>query len=226
VTVYTIFVVQKFYTMKLIIFGASGGTGKQVVQQALEQGHSVTAFVRNPKKITLTNPNLQVVKGDVLDAADLRKYIAGHDAVICCLGAPANKAYTLRSEGTKNIVNAMKDAGVARFICQTSLGFGDSKIILRNTPFVFKKIIVPFFLATTFAEHEIQEKIIKASGLDYTIVRPGSLTNAAFTGQYQTGFTYTDTSIKVKIARADVAHCLLRQLTDSRYHYATTGISY
>jgi putative NADH-flavin reductase len=212
--------------MKIIIFGASGGTGKLVVQQAVELGYTVTAFVRNPEKMMQADKNLRIVKGDVLQYEAVRKYIPGHDAVISCLGAPANKAYTLRSEGTRNILNAMKAASVNHFICQTSLGFGDSKIILRNTPFIFRKIIVPFFLATSFAEHEVQEQIIKESGVDYTIVRPGNMTNAALTGKYRHGFAYTDKTITVKIARADTAHFMLQQLTDSRYLNKTTGISY
>jgi putative NADH-flavin reductase len=167
-----------------------------------------------------------VVEGDVLVPASIDAVMPGHDAVICCIGAPANKAFHIRSEGTKNILAAMKKYQVSRFICQTSLGFDDSQIILRNTSFLFRNIIVPLFLKTTFADHAIQEKYIRHTDLNWTIVRPGNMTNAAFTGQYKHGFNYADTSIAVKIARADVAAFLLQQLSDNRYMRSTTGISY
>ncbi|MEO6313764.1 MAG: SDR family oxidoreductase [Chitinophagaceae bacterium] len=212
--------------MKLLLFGASGATGRLVAAQAIALGHEVTAFVRNPEKIILSHPALAIVTGDVLNPASVDHAMAGHDAVLCCLGAPANKAYQLRSEGTKNILAAMKRHGVARFICQTSLGFADSRPILDNTSFVFKKIIVPFFLKTTFAEHAIQESLITCSDLNWTVVRPGNMTNGAQTGNYKHGFDYRDGTIKVKIARADVAHFMLAQLNNNAYSKKITGISY
>ena len=212
--------------MKLLIFGATGGTGKLVVQQALRKGYEVTAFVRNPAKLALSDAKLNIVAGDILQPSSIDLVMPGHDAVMCCIGAPANKAFTLRSEGTKNIMASMKKYGVERFICQTSLGFDDSEIILRNTPFIFRKIIVPFLLKTTFAEHAIQEKYITQSDLNWTIVRPGNMTNANLSGHYKHGFAYSDKSVTVKIARADVAHFMLEQLGSNNYHRRITGISY
>jgi len=212
--------------MKLLIFGATGGTGKLVVEQALSKGFGVTAFLRNPEKLSLSDPRLSIVKGDVLQQSTIDAIMPGHDAVICCLGAPANKAFRLRSEGTKNILSAMKKYGVTRFICQTSLGFGDSETLLNNTSFIFRKIIVPLLLKTTFAEHSIQEKTIAESDVNWTIVRPGIMVDTAYTGAYKHGFDYTDKSVKVKIARADVAHFMLEQLNNKIYNKKTTGISY
>jgi putative NADH-flavin reductase len=212
--------------MKLLIFGATGGTGKLVVQQALSNGHEVTAFVRNPEKLTLSDTGLRIVKGDILQPATIDSVMPGHDAVICCIGVPANKAFTLRSEGTKNIISAMKKHGVTRFICQTSLGYDDSEMILNNTPFIFRKIIVPFLLKPTFAEHSKQESYIKDSDLNWTIVRPGTMVNSALTGKYKHGFDYADKSVKVKIARADVAHFMLEQLSNKTYNKKAAGISY
>ena len=212
--------------MKLLIFGATGGTGKLVVQQSLSKGHEVTAFVRNPEKLVISDPSLNIVRGDILQPSTIDLIMPGHDAVLCCIGAPANKALQLRSEGTKNILASMKKNGVSRFICQTSLGFDDSKIVLNNTPFVFRKIIVPFLLKKTFAEHSVQERFITQSDTNWTIVRPGTMINSVMTGQYKHGFDYNDTSLKVKIARADVAHFMLEQLHNSGYNKKITGISY
>jgi putative NADH-flavin reductase len=211
--------------MKLLLFGATGGTGIQVLLQALEQGHYVTAIVRNPAKIAIQSEKLNILQGDVL-TSNLDLAFVEQDAVICCLGAPANKAGTLRSKGTQNIIDAMKKANISRLICQTSLGYDDSKEVLNCTSFFFKKIIVPFVLKSTFSEHLLQEKAIKQSGLNWTIVRPGNLTNGKRTGNYKSDFPYSDTKLKVKISRADVAHLLLKQLATADNNQKVIGISY
>lgn len=143
--------------MKLIVFGATGGTGNLVVQQALESGYKVTAFARNPQKLNIKNANLTIVQGDVLQQNSIDKFMNGQDVVICCLGMPGTKVGKLRSEGTQNIINSMVKFSVSRLVCQTSLGYGDSKAILDFTPFVFRKIIVPYLLKKTFEDHLLQE---------------------------------------------------------------------
>jgi putative NADH-flavin reductase len=212
--------------MKLIIFGATGGTGRLLVEQAIAQGHQVTAFVRNPSKITLKYPGLKVSTGDVMDASAVNLAVGGHDAVLSAIGSPANKIGIVRSQGTLNIINAMQQKGVKRLICQTSLGYGDSVKTLDRTPLYFKYLIVPFILKKGFADHALQEQYIKESNLDWVIIRPGNLTNGPFTGQYKHGFEATDPTIKVKVARADVAHFMLKQLTNNTYLHLTPGISY
>ncbi len=211
--------------MKLLLFGATGGTGKEVLLQALEQGYFVTVIVRDPSKINIQSQRLKVVQGDIL-TSNLDEAFVGQDALICCLGAPANKAGTLRSQGTKNIIEAMKKANVNRLICQTSLGYDDSISVLDRTSFIFKKIIVPYILKETFKEHHLQEIVIKESGLKWTIVRPGNLTNGKKTGKYKHGFKYSDPTLKVKVSRADVAHFLVGQLSTSINSEKLIGISY
>ena len=211
--------------MNILLFGATGGTGKEVLLQVLEQGHFVTAIVRNPTKINIQSDRLKIVQGDVL-TSNIDYSFAQQDAVICCLGVPANKAGTLRSEGTKNIIDAMKKANINRLICQTSLGFDDSKEVLKCTSFFFKNIVVPYILKSTFSEHSLQEKAIKQSGLNWTIVRPGNLANGKKTEKYKSAFSYSDTTLKVKISRADVAHLMLKQLSNNDNFQKTIGISY
>jgi putative NADH-flavin reductase len=211
--------------MKILLFGSTGGTGKVVLLQALEKGYFVTAIVRNPTKINIQSERLKVIQGDVL-TSNLDFAFAEQDAVICCLGTPANKAGTLRSEGTKNIIEAMKKANVNRLICQTSLGYGDSIEVLNCTSFLFKKIIVPYILNSTFKEHHLQEIAIKQSGLNWTIVRPGNLTNGNKTENYKSNFSYSDPTLKVKISRADVAHLLIKQLSSSESNQKIISISY
>ncbi len=211
--------------MKVLLFGATGGTGKEVLLQALEQGHIVTAIVRNPAKINIQSERLKIIQGDVFNK-NLDYAFADQHAIICCLGAPATKAGTVRSEGIKNILTSMKRTNVDRLICQTSLGYDDSIQILSCTSILFRKIIVPFILKTTFNEHQLQELAIKESGLSWTIVRPGNLTNGKKTGNYKYGFLYSDPTLKVKVSRADVAHFLVRQLSTAENSQKVIGISY
>ncbi|MFY0252523.1 NAD(P)-dependent oxidoreductase [Chitinophaga sp. 30R24] len=212
--------------MQLLIFGATGGTGQQLVAQALQQGHTITAFVRTPVKMTIQHPRLTIIQGDVMDYKSVEKVMPGHDAVLSALGRPASKTGTVRSTGTHHIIRAMEKTGIKRFICQTSLGYGDSKATLRRTPFIFKRIIVPLLLKKGFADHALQEQFIKNSSLDWVIVRPGNLTDGALTGRYRYGFAATDPDIAVKVSRADVADFMLKQLTDKTFLHKTPGLSY
>ncbi len=108
--------------MNLLIFGATGGTGIQLVEQALKLDHTVTAFAKTPARLQLTNPRLQTIQGDVLNLSSVEYAMQNQDAVLSSIGSPANKIGTIRSTGTKNIITAMEKAGIRRFICQTSLG--------------------------------------------------------------------------------------------------------
>ena len=212
--------------MKLLVFGATGATGTLVVQQALEKGFDVTAFVRNPAKVKNRHARLKLAQGDVLQQSTVNPAVKGHDAVICCLGAPATSPGQLRSSGTKNIIDAMKAGGLSRLICQTSLGFDDSEPVLQYTPVFFRKIFVPYLLKKTFRDHSLQESYIRQSSLDWTIIRPGTLTNGGYTGKYREGFDYTDNTLQVKISRADMADSMIRQLLSLRHNRQVIPVSY
>ena len=209
--------------MKLLIFGASGGTGRELLKQALDQGHDVVAFVRDPAKIAeFQSPNLKVIRGDVLDSAATDSAVARREAVFSTIGTGAKRS-TLREDGTRNIVKAMEKAGVRRLICQSSLGVGDSR---SNLSFFTKHIIVSIFLRHAFADHERQEAVVKKSSLDWTIVRPPHLKDGQKTGAYRYGFPVTDMQIESKITRADVADFMLKLLKDDTYLHQTPGVSY
>ena len=150
----------------------------------------------------------------------------GQDAVICCLGMPATKVGKLRSDGTQNIINSMVKFGVSRLVCQTSLGYADSVAVLKFTPFIFRKMIVPLLLRNTFEDHLLQETIIKNRNINWTIVRPGNLTNGVLTENYKTGFDYNDSTLRVKISRADVADFLIKSIASQNSCGKVLGISY
>jgi putative NADH-flavin reductase len=209
--------------MRLLIFGATGGTGRELVEQALDQGHQVAAFARNPAKIDdIQNANLEVVRGDVLDETVVEGAVAGQGVVLSTIGASAGRS-TLREDGTRNIVKAMAKTGVRRLISLSSLGVGDSR---GNLTFFTKHIVVDVFLRHAFADHERQEAVVRQSSLDWIIVRPPHLKDGPRTGVYRHGFPTTDTTIRGVISRADVADFMLGQLTDDTYLHRTPGVSY
>ena len=208
--------------MKLVIFGATGTVGCQVVQQALEQGHSVTAFVRNLSKLNIQHPQLSFAQGDVMDASVVEKAIQGQDAVICVLGSKNLKS-TIRSEGTQQIIQAMEKVGVRRLICQSTLGTGDS---WNNLNFYWKYLMFGFILRQVFADHELQEDLVRNSNLDWTIVRPSAFTDGPLTGDYRHNFPSTDRNITLQISRADVADFILKQLSDQSSLHQTPSLSY
>jgi putative NADH-flavin reductase len=207
---------------KVIIFGATGGTGQELVKQALELGYEATAFVRDPEKLKISDHKLKIFQGNVLNLENVSRAIRNQDAVLCSIGTPASDKSTLRAEGTANIIEAMEKSGVTRLICQTSLGFGDSKELL---PWYMKHIIVPLILKNAFKDHELQEAKIERSSLAWTIVRPANLTNGSKTGTYKHDFDHSE-KIKLKISRADVARFMLDQIEDFHYVRRKVGISY
>lgn len=211
--------------MKVIVFGATGNIGKQLVLQGLALGHSITAFARNGQALRdIEHKNLVIHQGDVLDltaVANAIEGIEGHDAVVCALGA--GRKGIVRAEGTFNIIQAMKEVGVKRLIVQSTLGAGDSR---GNLNFFWKRIMFGWYLKDAYKDHQLQEKYVMESGLDWTIVRPGAFTDGGPTGKYRHGFAPDDRSIQLKVSKADIAMFLLLQLKTDEYLHATPGLSY
>jgi putative NADH-flavin reductase len=208
--------------MRVLIIGATGGTGRELVQQALEQGHEVTAFVRNPAKLQIEHANLRVVQGDVLDYATLEPAMRGQNAVLSALG---HKRFLypnrIQSDGMSNILRAMKAGGVPRLICETALGIGSS-VGRLGLPHTF--LILPLLLVFYMWDKVRQEELITASDLDWVIARPGVLTKGAATGNYRNGPEVGSYLWPVAVSRADVADFMLKQLTDDTYLGTAPGL--
>jgi putative NADH-flavin reductase len=210
--------------MKLLIVGASGGTGRELVKQALEQGHHVTAFVRNTAQFSLSHERLRIEQGNVLDFDSVERAVRGKDAVLSALGHTRwiipNR---ILSEGTHNILRAMAQRKVRRFVCETSLGVADSwwRLGLYYTLFVIPVIVLFYFI-----DKARQERLIKQSDLDWVIVRPGRLTNGKKREIYWHGFDVGNALWTVSISRSDVADFMLRQLTEDTYLRKTPGVAY
>ncbi len=206
--------------MKLIVFGATGGTGQQLVTQALAQGHAVTAFVRRPERVTVQHAALTVVQGDVTDAAAVAAAVAGHEVVLSALGTRGGPA--VLPDGTRNILAGMAAAGIRRSLWVSSFGAGDS---LKQMGWLAQTLIVKGLLRQAIEEKNAQERIIMADNGDWIIARPGGLTDGPLTGQYRV----TGPGDKVgqpSISRADVADFMLKNLVDTRYVRKAVGLTY
>lgn len=205
--------------MKLAVFGATGGTGKEIVMQALDAGHEVTVLVRDSAKLSVSHDKLYLVIGNVLNPEKVEETLAGSEAVCCSLGNTANNPDFVVSDGTQNIVKAMSKQGIRRLVVVSALGVGNS----REQVTLSFKMMMKTVLRKAYEDKERQEQFVRESDLDWIIVRPGGLTNNPATGEYTSGL---DPSIVGgQVSRADVAAFVLQQLTDDTYLHQTPAIA-
>lgn len=206
--------------MHIAVFGATGGTGREIVRQAIEAGHEITALVRDTGKIKHKDDRLYIVIGDVLDIKKVEETIAATDAVICTLGNTSNNPDDVVSQGTQNIVQAMQKQGLSRLVVVSSMGVGDS---IEQVSLSFK-MLTKTVLRKAIEDKERQEAIVEESNLDWVIVRPSGLSNGPQTSSYQAG---ADPTIEAnQISRADVAEFVLQQLTDDTFLQQKPAITY
>lgn len=195
--------------MKLTIFGATGKTGKYLVEQALQQGHQVTAFTRSPEKLTMENPELAAVTGDVRDLDPVLEAVGGADAVISVLGPTENKPTFAVTTGTKNILEAMQTHNVDRLIISAGAGVGDP----QDEPKLINKLInwILKLTARWVYEDMVQTvETVRASDLDWTVVRVPMLVDGEPTREIREG--YVGKGLGPRITRGDLAKYILDQL--------------
>lgn len=208
--------------MKVIVFGATGQVGKLAVRRMLKEGHTVSAFARTPQKLGFDDPNLRLIAGDAMHQETVAAAINGHDAVVVTLGAGVSRKSLIRSQGTMNVIRGMQHHSVTRLICQSTLGAHES---WGNLNFFWKRIMFGLLLRPVILDHELQEDLVRASGLNWTIVRPGAFTDEPATGRFKEAFKPSERNLSLKISRADIADFLNRQLSDNRYLGHAVGIS-
>jgi len=188
----------------LFVLGATGGAGRALVEQALRRGHRVTAFVRSPEKLGPPREGLTAVRGDPRDADELRAALPGHDAVLSALGPPGIGPSTVASDCARSTVAAMQASGVRR-------------ILMVGVAVLFEEGLVNAIARRTFLRnvaknHAEMERILGASGLDWTIARPPRLTNGPLTRAYDVADGRMPEGTRFTISRADVADFLLDEV--------------
>jgi putative NADH-flavin reductase len=209
--------------MRIAIIGASRGIGAELLKAAVEEGHEVTALVRDPATLNISNPKLKIIKGDILDSSSVAKAIAGQEAICVCIGIPpTRKPVDVFSRGTQNILNAISKESNQKLILVTGIGAGDTK---GHGGFFYDHILNPLLLATNYADKDRAESIIKASNVEWLIVRPGFLTNDHRTGKYRVIESLSGVTAG-KISRADVADFILKQLASPTHFGKTPLLTY
>ena len=208
--------------MRVMVVGATGRLGRPVVERALARGHAVTAFARNPAAVEARHHRLRTAKGDVLDAASLAPAMAGQDAVISCLGTREWRRVTLRAQGVRNIISAMKSHGARRLIVYSAFGVADSREQLRRASFLFGRVVVPLLLKDSFDDMARMEEAVRQSGLEWIIVRPTALTDKPSPRHPTVSLQGADLS---SVARGDVASFMVDQLASDEYLGKAPAIS-
>ena len=200
---------------KFLVIGASRGIGLETVKAALLGGHSVCALARSAASIPIQNAALDKVSGNALDSDTIRNALKDVNVVVQTVGVDISpraifEPTTLFSQSTRILVDAMKVGGINRLIAVTGLGAGDSR---GHGGLLYDAVVFPLLLKRVYDDKDVQEWIIRSSGLDWTIVRPGLLTNGPSTGQYRVLTAPNDWRFGT-ISRADIADFIVRQVDD------------
>jgi putative NADH-flavin reductase len=206
----------------ILVLGATGGTGQHVVSQALQQGHEVTAFVRDPARLTARSEHLKVITGDVTaDGGTLQDAVRGHDAVISALGVGNSlKSGGLIARSVPAILRAMEAQGLRRLILTSAYGVGET---IRDVPLV-PRLVMGLLFGDLYADKAAGDELVRQSSLDWTIVHPVTLTNRPATGKYRTGERLSLSGMPT-VSRADVADFLIRQTDDRTWLHKSVLIA-
>jgi putative NADH-flavin reductase len=197
--------------MKIVVFGATGRTGQCIVQQALEHGHTVTAFVRDPGKLAAHSGSVRFIVGDVLERKLVDKAVKGQDGVLCALGVSRDmQPAPILSEGTKNIIRAMEKHSVNRVVCVLS-----GWLFFQSAP--------PMFKAVT-AEHNRQFSVLRQSSVEWIAVCPPQITDYPPIGSYRVAVDRLPDG-GYRISKEELAEFMLSQLVDNEYVYQAVGIA-
>ncbi len=203
--------------MKLCIFGSTGGTGRELIKQALEQGYEVVAFALSPDKLSdITHTDLKVVRGDATAFEDIRAAVYSCDAVLSALGSRFGKL--ICAQGTENIIAAMSEKKVKRIIVESAYGVGEPRGGFYGS-------MLRYVIRPQVRDKERMEDALKRSSLDWTVVRPTILTYGRKTSSYQYSPQLVLPGFFPKISRADVAEFMLKQVTGKAYVNKAVNIS-
>ena len=196
--------------MRIVVFGATGRTGRLLVEGALPRGHDVTALVRAPDKLGALRDRIRVVVGDVLDGGAVSDAVDGREAALVALAAGGTKAAEqVNAQGTLNVIRSMQRYGVRRLVVLSAGGTQLGRD--PNLPWFFERVVKPLFLKGVLADLRRMEVSVRQSELDWTLVRAAQLVDGPARGAYRVEPGYTLPG-GIKIARADVAAFMLDEL--------------
>lgn len=207
--------------MNIVVFGATGGTGREVITQALAAGHYVTAVARNPAALSMQHERLEILRGDVLVPETLPQAIQGKDVVVSAIGASNRDTTKIYSAGLKNILTAMKRANVRRLVCVSATGLDPGPLLQRW----IAKPILWWLFKEGFTDMLQMEHIVQASDIDWTIVRPPQLTDKPRTGRYNVALNQHLANCW-QISRADLADYIVNHLNDPLTRRALVEVAY
>jgi uncharacterized protein YbjT (DUF2867 family) len=190
--------------MKIAVFGATGGTGKIIVEKAVAAGHQVTALARNPSALPKT---INVVQGEATDANAVEVALRGADAVLFAIGSGSMKPTRVRRDTARTVATTMKKLGIKRIVAMSGMGAGDS---MDQMPWIMRKLVLPLIMKDLLEDQNGLEQAIKESGVEeWIIVRPGRLSDGASTGGKP---SLSVKGVKSAVARVDVADFMLANL--------------
>jgi len=203
--------------MKVLIFGASGKTGHHLIRVALSRRHKVSAFVRDPSRLLIDYSRLRIFEGDVRDYEAVENAVRGQDAVVCSLGVRVRGPSKVLSEGTWNIVRAMKSHGVRRLVCLSSAG-----VLGDDAGFLLRRVQIPLLYKHIFDDKKRQLEIVQNSGLDWIVIRPPSLTDDPLIGKYEISM---EKPLNRTITRIDLAIFMINQLKSKEFVHKMPAVS-
>jgi len=209
--------------VRVVLFGSTGRTGLLLAKLAVTGGHEVTAFARDPARMTIVHSRLHVVRGDVLDAPSVDRSVRGQEGVLSALGPPARNPPPALSQGIRHILDAMAAHGVQRIVCMSAAGAlrEDAGFFVGNLGLRLSRLL----LRGVYREHRRMLEEIQRRDVSWIVVRPVLLTNGPPTGRYRVALEGIP-RWGLRISRADVAHFMIKQLTNDEYVRKMPAIAY
>ncbi len=209
--------------MRVGVLGGTRGVGRALVSQLIEFGHQITVLARDPLRLDMVSDSLTVEQGDARDKAAVVSLATGQDAVCSCLGVvPSRRPVTLFSESTAHLLDAVKGRADTRIMAITGVGAGDSR---GHGGFFYDRLVLPLLLKKMYEDKDRLERMLVASEANWTIVRPGFLTNGSGTGEYRM-LTELEGVRLGRISRADVAHFMASELDSPGYEREVVNLCY
>ncbi len=210
--------------MKVLVIGATGGTGRHAIRKLLERGHEVTAWARRPDAVAqdAQSEKLRVVAGEARDAGSIERAVEGQDAVLVAIGPRSFKKDDLHEALMRNLIAAMKKHGVRRIVNLSAWGVNNKQAVMSS--FFFEYFFRPVFLRHIWVDKERAEALLTASGLDYVNVQPGRLIDRPGTGGVRASID--GAGLQPRLNREDLAVFMIDQVQSDQWVGKSVVVGY